>query len=548
MYGAKLFEDLKNINDDYEGTPLTIHNLANIIQEYNSECSRNDAEKAAEIFYRWYSNEDEEFCPDVRDMLDMLDAADDIAERDFCAKALGQPDMYGDVEESDYLYEGYNAASIQKFIDSYGFSEYDVYENTPTELAIDFDGESKEDIIPLVNRLKSIIPDVDVEDHYIRISLEEPNYTDDDYDAWQMGKRNFGPANYPDDLPFESFRSADNFTTEPRHIKKAFGKWSIPDDDGDGDIDGDDFNAFMKAHYSEAGLDSSNWTPDMWATARSFYNEALKESLNESELIEKFDIKQAIKAIKDNASKAKDFVNNNPKLNKLLDKAEAMLHSSSNIKDADRIAYMISMIRDWLNGSYKDIPVNVIIGLTSALLYWILPDLIPGPADDMGVLAIALKSFGKDIDNYIAWKNNQGKANKKTESLEEERKPKYWNTSFADKVIKAFDSGELKLSNIAEWEKSYNGGKAPNPSLGTKEILTYYINNKKKKTESLEEAVVDDATGKEILNYVKKYLPQNKPVGLRYNPANVPAIRDFLHKNGYKTDYDDRNNVIHVKK
>lgn len=304
---------------------------------------------------------------------------------------LVKPKMIHDsAEESNSLHEGYDARSIQKFINSYGFDGYDVYENTPTELAIDFDGESKEDIIPLVNRLKSIIPDVDVEDHYIRISLNDKEVK-------------------------ESFKSADNFTTEPRHIKRAFGKWAIPDEDEDGDIDRDDFIAFMRNNYSTAGLDSSNWTPDMWETARTFYDEALKESLNESELIEKFNAKQAIKAIKDNAAKAKDFVNNNPKLNKLLDKAEAMLHSSSNIKNADKIAYMISMIRDWINGSYKDIPVNVIVGLTAALLYWILPDLIPGPVDDAGVLAIALKAFGKDIDNYIAWKNNQGKT--KTESL-----------------------------------------------------------------------------------------------------------------------------------
>lgn len=54
-------------------------------------------------------------------------------------------------------------------------------------------------------------------------------------------------------------------------------------------------------------------------------------------------------------------------------------------------------------------------------------------------------------------------------------KPKYWNTQFACKVIDAYNQGNLTLSNIVEWETDYNDGVRPNPSLGTKPILEYYI-------------------------------------------------------------------------
>lgn len=60
--------------------------------------------------------------------------------------------------------------------------------------------------------------------------------------------------------------------------------------------------------------------------------------------------------------------------------------------------------------------------------------------------------------------------------LNNRKQPKYWDTAFRVNVIDAYKNGELTFDNIDEWEKKYNGGIVPNPSLGTKEILTYYVN------------------------------------------------------------------------
>lgn len=55
------------------------------------------------------------------------------------------------------------------------------------------------------------------------------------------------------------------------------------------------------------------------------------------------------------------------------------------------------------------------------------------------------------------------------------RKPKWYDTRFACKVIDAYNEGSLTYDNIDEWETAYNGGIAPKPSLGTEQILDYYL-------------------------------------------------------------------------
>lgn len=54
------------------------------------------------------------------------------------------------------------------------------------------------------------------------------------------------------------------------------------------------------------------------------------------------------------------------------------------------------------------------------------------------------------------------------------RKPKYWNTRFAVRVLDAFDAGKLNFDNVTEWETEENGGIKPMPSLGAMEILDYH--------------------------------------------------------------------------
>lgn len=70
--------------------------------------------------------------------------------------------------------------------------------------------------------------------------------------------------------------------------------------------------------------------------------------------------------------------------------------------------------------------------------------------------------FEEDVDEYF-------------EVVASTRVPKYWNSMFRVNVIDAYKKGQLTKQNIEEWETKYNGGVKPHPSLGTKEILDYYL-------------------------------------------------------------------------
>lgn len=75
------------------------------------------------------------------------------------------------------------------------------------------------------------------------------------------------------------------------------------------------------------------------------------------------------------------------------------------------IKLMFSMIRDYWNGSYRDVPWKSIAAIAGALLYVLnpldfIPDLIIGLGflDDVGVVALCLRLVESDLHKYAAWK------------------------------------------------------------------------------------------------------------------------------------------------
>jgi len=80
----------------------------------------------------------------------------------------------------------------------------------------------------------------------------------------------------------------------------------------------------------------------------------------------------------------------------------------------DDLKYMILMITDYVNGSYREVPWKTIAALTGAVIYFIwpfdvIPDVIPivGYADDAVVIGLALKIAREDLDAYKIWKKKQ---------------------------------------------------------------------------------------------------------------------------------------------
>lgn len=78
------------------------------------------------------------------------------------------------------------------------------------------------------------------------------------------------------------------------------------------------------------------------------------------------------------------------------------------------IKLMFSMIRDYWNGSYRNVPWKSIAAMAGALLYVMnpldfIPDLIMGIGfvDDVGVVALCLKLVESDLHKYAAWKEHK---------------------------------------------------------------------------------------------------------------------------------------------
>jgi uncharacterized membrane protein YkvA (DUF1232 family) len=80
------------------------------------------------------------------------------------------------------------------------------------------------------------------------------------------------------------------------------------------------------------------------------------------------------------------------------------------------IVLFISLVKDYSQGNYRDIPYKTISAVVIGLLYIlnpidIIPDFIPviGYIDDALVVAFCLKMVEKDLHKYQAWKQTQKK-------------------------------------------------------------------------------------------------------------------------------------------
>jgi len=80
----------------------------------------------------------------------------------------------------------------------------------------------------------------------------------------------------------------------------------------------------------------------------------------------------------------------------------------------DDVKLLISMVKDYWNHKYTEIPFWVIATVVFALLYVLspvdlIPDVIPGAGylDDAAVVALCLLMIEKELDKYREWKETE---------------------------------------------------------------------------------------------------------------------------------------------
>lgn len=80
----------------------------------------------------------------------------------------------------------------------------------------------------------------------------------------------------------------------------------------------------------------------------------------------------------------------------------------------DTVSTLFALLRDYRDGTYRDIPWSSIAKIVAALAYLVspvdaIPDAIPllGILDDAAVLSLCLKSVGGVLEGYRAWRGRQ---------------------------------------------------------------------------------------------------------------------------------------------
>lgn len=92
--------------------------------------------------------------------------------------------------------------------------------------------------------------------------------------------------------------------------------------------------------------------------------------------------------------------------------AEIFMKNKQLAEFRDSLKIMLSLVKDYIDGNYKEVPYYSIAAIVAALLYVLSPiDLIPdyipvfGYIDDAAVVKACLIMIDKDIEKYKKWKN-----------------------------------------------------------------------------------------------------------------------------------------------
>ena len=106
---------------------------------------------------------------------------------------------------------------------------------------------------------------------------------------------------------------------------------------------------------------------------------------------------------------ASGILKNSKDVNELVDTASKEIDSGKKkIKSVqNELSLLISMLKSWAKGDYKELPWTTLALCTGALIYFVnpldaIPDLVPGFGllDDATVIGFVVASIKQDIQNF----------------------------------------------------------------------------------------------------------------------------------------------------
>ncbi len=148
---------------------------------------------------------------------------------------------------------------------------------------------------------------------------------------------------------------------------------------------------------------------------------------------------------------------------------------------AKDLLLLFSLVKDYYQGNYRDIPYKTISAAVVGLLYVInpidiIPDFIPfiGQVDDALVLGFCLKLIQKDLLQYKAWKDSQSENNPSENTA---------NSATSDEQDNSAIDNEINSENDDEADNEIDGP-ADNENNNDAENQTAQIENSDKEEET----------------------------------------------------------------
>lgn len=121
-------------------------------------------------------------------------------------------------------------------------------------------------------------------------------------------------------------------------------------------------------------------------------------------------------------TKAEDIIKDPDRFKNMLKDAREVLDGkgSGQLKEIiDKIKLFLSMLNDYRNGIYTELPLRSVLSIGGALLYLIspadiIPDFIPliGMIDDIFIINFVWNQLRRDLDKYSLWKRGLSESSK----------------------------------------------------------------------------------------------------------------------------------------